>query len=76
MYSVLLPDRGARDSAFAQPNWPRVHTELARVGVTLKPLHQEYAAPFSAPNLSRRTGASGSAPVSMRRRSWTETSET
>ncbi|GAA3870622.1 hypothetical protein GCM10022381_12240 [Leifsonia kafniensis] len=27
---------------FAQPDWARVHTELARVGVTLKLLHQEY----------------------------------
>ncbi|MDA0253070.1 MAG: hypothetical protein O3A42_19365 [Actinobacteria bacterium] len=27
---------------FAQPDWDRVHKELARVGVTLKLLHGEY----------------------------------
>ncbi len=34
--------RSVRESVFAQPDWVRVHTELARVGVTLKLLHQEY----------------------------------
>ena len=42
VYSVLFPGRGVRESVFAQPDWPRVHTELARVGVTLKLLHEEY----------------------------------
>ena len=42
VYSALFPGRGVRESVFAQPDWPRVHTELARVGVTLKLLHQEY----------------------------------
>ena len=41
-YSMLFPGRGVRESVFAKPDWPRVHTELARVGVTLKLLHQEY----------------------------------
>ena len=30
-------------SVFAQPDWEQVHKELARVGVTLKLLHSEYA---------------------------------
>ncbi len=42
VYSALFPGRGVRESVFAQPDWPRVHIELARVGVTLKLLHQEY----------------------------------
>ncbi len=42
VYAVLFPGRGVRESVFAQPDWPRVHRELARVGVTLKLLHQEY----------------------------------
>ena len=43
VYAALFPGRGVRESVFAQPDWARVHTELARVGVTLKLLHQEYA---------------------------------
>ena len=39
---MLFPGRGVHESVFAQPDWARVHTELARVGVTLKLLHQEY----------------------------------
>lgn len=31
MCSVLFPGRGVRESVFAQPDWPRVHTELAGV---------------------------------------------
>lgn len=42
VYASLFPGRGARDSVFAQPDWGHVHAELARVGVTLKLLHQEY----------------------------------
>ncbi|GAB3129012.1 IS21 family transposase [Glaciibacter psychrotolerans] len=42
VYSTLFPGRGVHESVFAQPDWARVHTELARVGVTLKLLHQEY----------------------------------
>ncbi|MGP9618443.1 IS21 family transposase [Arthrobacter sp. AOP36-A1-22] len=47
VYSALFPGRGVRESVFAQPDWARVHTELARVGVTLKLLHQEYVDAFS-----------------------------
>ena len=42
VYSTLFPGRGVHESVFAQPDWARVHAELARVGVTLKLLHQEY----------------------------------
>ncbi|TFD80618.1 IS21 family transposase [Cryobacterium sp. Sr8] len=42
VYSALFPGRGVRESVFMQPDWPRVHSELARVGVTLKLLHQEH----------------------------------
>lgn len=37
-----FPGRGVRESVFMQPDWGQVHRELARVGVTLKLLHQEY----------------------------------
>ena len=42
VYAALFPGRSARESVFAPPDWVRVHTELARVGATLKLLHQEY----------------------------------
>jgi len=42
VYAALFPGRSVRESVFAQPDWVRVHAELARVGVTLKLLHQEY----------------------------------
>jgi transposase len=42
VYARLFPGRGEHESVFAQPDWARVHKELARVGVTLKLLHQEY----------------------------------
>lgn len=42
MYARLFPGRGWHESVHAQPDWDRVHRELARVGVTLKLLHGEY----------------------------------
>lgn len=42
VYATVFPGRGVHESVFAQPDWSRIHTELARVGVTLKLLHQEY----------------------------------
>lgn len=42
VYELLFPGRGEHQSVFAQPDWDRVHRELARVGVTLKLLHGEY----------------------------------
>lgn len=43
VYGLLFPGRGEHQSVFAQPDWHRVHSQLARVGVTLKLLHGEYA---------------------------------
>jgi transposase len=43
VYGLLFPGRGEHQSVFAQPDWDRVHSQLARVGVTLKLLHGEYA---------------------------------
>jgi len=42
VYSLLFPGRGDHHSVFAQPDWERIHKEMARVGVTLKLLHGEY----------------------------------
>ena len=42
VYALVFPGRGEHESVFVQPDWERVHKELARVGVTLKLLHGEY----------------------------------
>ena len=42
VYARLFPGRGEHDSVHAQPDWEKVHKELAKVGVTLKLLHGEY----------------------------------
>ncbi len=42
VYERLFPDSGARESVYEQPDWPKLHRELAKVGVTLKLLHAEY----------------------------------
>ena len=39
VYALLFPGRGERESVYEQPDWARVHRELARVGVTLRILH-------------------------------------
>lgn len=41
-YALLFPGRGEHVSVFVEPDWSRVHRELARVGVTLRLLHGEY----------------------------------
>ena len=38
-----FPVGSERESVYEQPDWARVHRELARVGVTLRILHGEYA---------------------------------
>lgn len=43
VYSMLFPGRGERESVYGQPDWAGIHRELARVGVTLRILHGEYA---------------------------------
>lgn len=42
VYARLFPGVGIRESAYLQPDWPAMHRELAKVGVTLKLLHAEY----------------------------------
>lgn len=48
VYARLFPGRGEHQSVFAQPDWDQVHREMARVGVTLKLLHGEYADSLAA----------------------------
>lgn len=43
VYGRLLPDKTPAGSVYPDPDWDRVHRELARTGVTLKLLHSEYA---------------------------------
>ncbi len=43
VYSMPFPGRGERESVYEQPDWAGIHRELARVGVTLRILHGEYA---------------------------------
>jgi transposase len=42
VYSLVFPGRGEHQSVYVQPDFAKVHRELARVGVTLKLLHGEY----------------------------------
>lgn len=42
VYRRLFPDRNNHASVFVEPDWEKVHRELARVGVTLQLLHEEY----------------------------------
>jgi transposase len=42
-YRLLFPGRNQPGAVYADPDWEYVHKELARVGVTLKLLHEEYA---------------------------------
>lgn len=54
-YALLFPGRGDAGPVHADPDWARVHRELARTGVTLKLLHAEYAdgcAEAGAPSMS------------------------
>lgn len=54
-YALLFPGRGDAGPLHADPDWARVHRELARTGVTLKLLHAEYAdgcAEAGAPSMS------------------------
>lgn len=43
VYDLLFPGRRQRHRGFTQPDWDLVHRELARVEVTLRLLHGEYA---------------------------------
>lgn len=55
VYARLFPERNREQAVYADPDWDRVHRELAREGVTLKRLHAEYrdaAAAKGAPAMS------------------------
>lgn len=43
VYRALFPERNIEEDPFDEPDWERVHSEMAKVGVTLKLLHAEYA---------------------------------
>lgn len=43
VYALLFPGRGEHQSIFVQPDWDEIHKGMAKVGVTLKLLHGEYA---------------------------------
>lgn len=42
VYAALFPEKVRDRDVYPDPDWERVHSELARVGVTLKRLHEEY----------------------------------
>ena len=42
VYVLFYPDRHVRGSVFEEPDWGYVHKEMARVGVNLRLLHDEY----------------------------------
>lgn len=41
-YRLFYPGRHVRESPFEEPDWDYVHKEMARVGVNLRLLHDEY----------------------------------
>ena len=47
-YEALFPEKVRDRDVYADPDWERVHRELAREGVTLKRLHAEYRDACSA----------------------------
>ena len=59
-YALLFPGRGDAGPVHADPDWARVHRELAKTGVTLKLLHAEYADGSRGP-ARRRCPTTGSA---------------
>lgn len=44
VYGLFYPDRNTHESVFEEPDWSYVHAELAKVGVNLRLLHDEYKA--------------------------------
>ena len=48
VYEALFPGRGVSGPAYDVPDWGEVHRELAKSGVTLRLLHEEYSAACSA----------------------------
>lgn len=55
VYERLFPEKTQIDYVYPDPDWEQIHKELARDGVTLKLLHQEYCdacVSFSKPFMS------------------------
>ena len=44
LYQLFFPDKMAAQNIYKLPDYEYVHKELAKVGVTLKLLHEEYEA--------------------------------
>lgn len=44
VYRLFYPGRHVRESVFEEPDWGYVHAEMAKVGVNLRLLHDEYKA--------------------------------
>lgn len=42
VYRMFYPEKHAHETIYADPDYPHVHEELKKVGVTLKLLHEEY----------------------------------
>lgn len=42
VYRLFYPDKHVREDVFEQPDWAYVHAEMAKVGVNLRLLHDEY----------------------------------
>lgn len=42
VYRLFYPERHVRESVFEEPDWEYVHKKMARVGVNLRLLHDEY----------------------------------
>lgn len=65
---LFYPDKHARESVFHEPGWDRVHKEMAKVGVNLRLLHDEYKdecarrglAPWATPGSAGATATTSS----------------
>ena len=44
VYRLFCPDRHVHESVFEEPGWEYAHKEMAKVGVNLRLLHDEYKA--------------------------------
>lgn len=44
VYALMYPDHHVKESVLEEPDWAYVHAEMAKVGVNLRLLHDEYKA--------------------------------
>ncbi|MEA5020489.1 MAG: IS21 family transposase [Gordonibacter sp.] len=42
VYRLFYPDKHRHENVFVEPDWDRIHKEMAKVGVNLRLLHDEY----------------------------------